>query len=159
MKKSMLGKLRILICVILSLCLVLPLAACGNDDKPDGPGGTPAKKITVNPTTVTVVAGEDTNVTATLTGITGDVTWTSADPTVAKVEVANAATTTVAKITGVKSGSTTVKAEADGVSASVSVTVTAAQEEVETVTIKINGSAVGATPYDVQVGKSLTFTA
>ncbi|MCH5158949.1 MAG: Ig-like domain-containing protein [Clostridiales bacterium] len=125
MKKTAIGKFKTVICLLLSLCLVLPFAAC--DDGPEGEGGgTPT--ITLNPAAVSVTVGEAKKITATLSDLSGKVTWTSDDPDTATVTVSDA-TDKAATITGVKAGSTTIKATVGDVSALCTVNVTAKNEE------------------------------
>lgn len=128
MKKAKLGKLWMSIaCAMLSLCLVVPFAACAQDGETDT-----EQKITLNPTTVSVEEGKEATLTATLTGISGDVTWTVDKADVATVAVKNAAATTkVATVTGVAEGTATVTATAGGKSATCAVTVTAKPEDEE----------------------------
>lgn len=118
------GMLRILACLLLSLCIALPLAACGIDE-PEG-----EKKITLSPTTVTITEGGTASVQATLTGIDEDVEWSSDNEEVATVKVTNEeATTRLATVTGVAEGTATITATADGKSATCVVTVNAKKDD------------------------------
>lgn len=157
MKLTKFGKIRALLCLLLSVCLVFALAACD-------PGTQPAEsKITLAPATVSVEVEKTATVTATLTGITGDVVWTSSDEAVATVAPATAANSKIATVKGVKAGPATITATAGGKTATCAVTVTAAQPGPdvgpETVSIKLGDAAVGTDPYNVHVDGTVTFTA
>ncbi|MBQ1513458.1 MAG: Ig-like domain-containing protein [Bifidobacterium sp.] len=83
--------------------------------------GATAAKVTVAPSTVTVVEGKTTQLTATVNP-QQDVTWSSNNELVARVDQNGL-------VTGVSAGTATVTAStADGVSASAEITVTSAQQ-------------------------------
>ena len=149
MKKT----IKILMSIVLCLCLALPLlVACNPDD-----GGDDEAKITLNLTSVSVKAGETKSIQATLTGISGDVTWTSSDNKIATVAVTNAAATTkVATITGIAEGTATITATADGKSATCAVTVTAASQGSHGLNIKLNGAEISV--LDIDKGDKATLT-
>ena len=92
--KTKFRMLKIFACFVLCLCLTLPLLVACNPDQ----GGKDDAKITLNPTSASVVVGETKNVQATLTGITGEITWTSNHTNIATV-AASAATNKVAVCT------------------------------------------------------------
>ena len=149
MKKARI--LKILACFVLCLCLTLPLLVACNPDQ----GGKDDAKITLNPTSVSVAAGETKSVQATLSGITGNVTWSSSNNDVATVAVTNAAVTTkAATITGVAEGTATITATAGGKSATCAVTVTAASSH--GINIKLNGAVI--TVLDIDKGDTATLT-
>ncbi len=158
MKQTKFGKLHMIVCLLLSFCLMFVLAACGDEQE----SNTSKGKITLAPTTISIDAGKDAAIQATLTDISGDVTWTSSNPDVATVKVTNAAATTkVATVTGVAAGTATITATAGGKSATCTVTVKSTGDigGDEGITIKYNGVVVGTNAYNVRQGGNITFTA
>ena len=131
MKKTKFGLLRILLCAILSLCLALPLAACGkggngggNGGEGDGGGDVVTQSITLTPDSLNVKEEEDKTVQATLVGLEGTVAWESDKPGTATVTV-DETDSTKATVTGVAEGTAKITASIGGKSAECAVTVTA----------------------------------
>ncbi|MCH5351647.1 MAG: Ig-like domain-containing protein [Clostridiales bacterium] len=177
MKKTVFGKIKTIICLMLSLCLVLPFAACE-----DGGIDLDTPSITVAPGSVTVKEDEEKQITAVLIASSEKIVWTSDNPAVATVTVSTS-TDKTATVKGVKAGETKIKATAGDISAVCSVTVTAKGSDpenpggddpenpggedpenpdeptVETVTIKYGETVVGDTAYDVEVEGTITFIA
>lgn len=83
---------------------------------------TEESKTTISETSLSIKVGETKTLTATVSGADKTVAWTSSDAAIAKVE-ANGS------VTGVKAGTATITATANGVSATCTVTVTAAEEK------------------------------
>ena len=131
MKKAKLGILRILLCVILSLCMALPLVACGkggngggNTDGGNGGGGGVTQSITLSPSTLSVKEDESKSVEATLVGLEGTVAWTSDKTNIATVTV-DPEDSTKATVKGVAVGTAKITASVGGKSATCNVTVSA----------------------------------
>ena len=80
----------------------------------------PVEKLTLNKKNVTITEGGSINITAKISpknATNKEITWTSSDPSIAKVDNG--------KITGVKKGTATITATASGKSAEVKITVSA----------------------------------
>lgn len=106
----------ILFCTIAALC-AFGFAACGNDGKKS----VAVESVTLNKTELSLKAGEEESLTATVApenATDRTVSWTSDHPDIATVENG--------KVTAVAAGTATVTAKADNASATCAVTVTPA---------------------------------
>lgn len=130
MKKIRFGVLKVLLCVVLTLCMALPLVACKKADK---------KVFAINKTTGTVDVGA--TLLLSVTDAPGAVVWASDNEAVATVAQLSSKVDTSARVTGVSAGSATITAYSGDDTVTCTVTVTAA----ETITITKNGSPAPAT--------------
>lgn len=128
MNKNKLKKIAAFACAAaLSGALAFSLTACGdnNDNKGDGGDGTNTTQdaLKLDKSTASVKVGETVTVKVTA-GLTGLVTWSSSDPTVASVTGSGNGNSS-GVIKGLKEGTTTIKAKAGDYEATCSVTVEA----------------------------------
>jgi len=129
--------------------VLIAVAGCGS------PGTTPVPTLTavsVSPTMPSITAGATQQFTVTATysngnteALTSGVTWTSSNAAIATISAAGLAT-------GVKSGTTTIKATADGFTAMATLTVTAA-------TVTVTSIAVSPSTPSITAGATQQFTA
>lgn len=129
MKKPMFGKIKAILCVLLSLCLVLPFAAC--EEKTDGPSG---EELKMSAPTGTVDVGA--RLLLSVTGASGPVSWESDDESVATVNPLSSKIDTSARVTGVKVGTAVIIATSGDSSVTCIVTVA----DAETISITKDGS-------------------
>ncbi len=119
--------------IAIALCMALAFAACKNDDETGGG----VENVTIEPTTLTLEAGETKSLTAKINGVdSSEVTWKSSDKTVATVD-------SNGKVTAVKEGETKITATAK-----------ADTTKTATCTVKVESAAV-VQPSGVTIAPTL----